>query len=292
MRWSPLSLSLCLACAAPSAQTPPAQQAIDIPAHTQAMIDAYRNVQATRAASSPIAVAQCPSEASPLQRREAYLRAVDGCVEPSEPVTPPLDLAKRAQWPALYATLDAQLAGVERCIRTGYTYFDLQGALTTRLELAADGAVKAVRTERDDASTPDVACCVRRELRQLKLPAPGRPLAIERVDTFDAAALKDRYGGSLPSEDIRAVAAAHNMELRNCYDGAVRDGLSHGGSVTLRFVIAPTGEVSRATVLEDSIGSPTAACCFVEKVHGWRFPQPQRGGPVFVTYPFVVQLGS
>ncbi|HEX5660370.1 MAG TPA: TonB family protein, partial [Polyangiales bacterium] len=155
-----------------------------------------------------------------------------------------------------------------------------------------DGAVKAVRTARDDAATPDIACCVRRELQQLRFPAPGRPIALEHVASYDPRSLQERYAGSLGKEDLRAVVQAHDAELRPCFDASVQQGLTHGGRVAVSFVIGPAGDVTRASVVEDTVGSPSAACCAVAKVRGWQFPKPNKGGPVHVTYPFDVQLGQ
>lgn len=288
MRWIPLWFLV--ACAATPAQPPPAPRGIDIPAHTQALIDAYHQREAMHSAAPPDA--RCPSEDGPLQLSEKYLHAIDGCVDEAEAHDPTLAVGSRAQWPALYVALEARHDGVDRCFREGYTWFDLAGVMTTRVELAADGAIQAVRTVRDDASTPDVACCVRRELHRLRLPAPGRPIALELESVFDPASLHDRYSGSIAKDALRAVVAERTPELRACYDAAVKEGLRQGGRVTVRFVIAPSGDVPRATVIDDGVGSPSAACCFVEKVRGWRFPRPERGGSVHVTYPFDLELGS
>jgi hypothetical protein len=288
LRW--FTLTLLLSCATPSTPAPTAPPPVDVPAHTQALMDAYRRREALRA-TAPVTPAQCPGDPSRAQLRERYLHAVDGCVDEPAGGDPWLDVAPRAQWTALYAALDARLEGVDRCIRHGYTFFELAGALVTRLELAADGTIAAVRT-RDDASVPDVACCVRRELRRARLPAPGRPLALELVSSLDPATLRERYGGTLAKEAIRGVVATHTPDLRTCYEAAFQQGLSHGGRLTVRFVIAPEGGVSRAAVVDDGLGSPSAACCFVEKLRAWQFPRPEKGGSVRVTYPVDVQPGA
>jgi hypothetical protein len=282
MRWTPLALLL--SCAPPAAQTPPAQQTVEIPAHTQAMIDAYRNIQAR--AVPRTSAPQCPGEDSAAVRRQKYEQAVHGCVEENQGLDPALDVALREQWPALYAALDAQKDAVERCIREGEPFFDLSGAVTTRLELASDGAIQSVRTVRDDSSAPAVACCVRHELRQARLPAPGRALALELVTAYDHPPPKRTLG----KEEIRAVVDAHLSEVRACYDAAASQ--AHSGQLTLRFVIAAGGEVPRARVVEDGLGSPSAACCVVAKLRSWHFPAPPDGGVVPVTYPFVLHFGG
>ncbi|HEY6880510.1 MAG TPA: hypothetical protein VI299_20945, partial [Polyangiales bacterium] len=152
MRFAWLSLSLSLACAAPV--QPPAAEAhtIEIPAHTQALIDAYRNREAMIAAErAQPTVRRCESDDTELVLREKYLRQVGGCVE--EPMTqgsPGSEVAPRTQWPALYAALDARAPAVEACIRSAHAFWELQGELNTRVELDAMGRIEAVRTARDD----------------------------------------------------------------------------------------------------------------------------------------------
>lgn len=292
MRCIFLSCSLLLlACQAPAAKPAP-QPTIDVPAHTQALIDAYRQREAMRAqqGGAPEAPA-CPGEASLLQQRERYLSAIGGCMEQVDPTDPSLDVASPAQWPALYAALDAPNAAVDACLRAAHTWFDLTGKMVTRVELAADGTLRALRTVHDDSTVPDLACCVRRALRGVRLPAPGRPIALELTHALDARTLHDRYAGELPREELRAALAEHSPELRACYDDAVERGLTHGGRVSVRFVIAPSGDVPRAAVVEDEVGAPSAACCLTEKVRSWKFRRPERDGPVWVTYPFDLQLG-
>lgn len=288
MRWIPLALLL--SCAAPSAQTPlaqtPAQPTIEVPAHTQAMIDAYRTAT-TKPVAKPTAP-RCPSEDSTEQLRQKYLHAVGGCVEAPEQGDFSLDVAPRAKWPALYAALDAQRPAVERCIQEGRPYYGMFGKLGTRLELAADGTVKAVRTVSDEASNPDIACCVRRELRRARLPAPGRPIALEFVVPYDVPSKKE----GLSKEQLRPVVEAHSLEVRACYDAAAEKGLVHGGRLWVQFAIARDGTVANASVAEDDLGSPTAACCVVDKIRSWRFPAPKDGAPVTVIYPFLVLFGS
>ena len=35
--------------------------------------------------------------------------------------------------------------------------------------------------------------------------------------------------------------------------------------------------------------NPALECCINNAVHGWRFPPPEGGGIVVVTYPFVLE---
>jgi hypothetical protein len=286
MRWT-----LCLfltACATPAAQTAPAQQTTDIPPHTQALMDAYKNVEAQRAMRQAAPVPSCPGEDTPLQLREKYLRAMGGCVDGLGPWDPGLDLGSRAQWPALHAALDAQ-QGVDRCIRHARTFFDLPDGVSLRVEVSAEGAITSVRGEGEQSA--DVACCVRGALQHVRLPAPGRPLALALTSAYDAPTQKPGHVGGLRKDGIKAVITEHEHELPSCFEPALREGLSHGGSLTVRFVIAPGGEVARARIQSDEVGSPSAACCLVQKVRGWTFPKPEGDGPVVVTYPFVLQLG-
>ncbi|MET0285950.1 MAG: AgmX/PglI C-terminal domain-containing protein [Polyangiales bacterium] len=283
MRWT-----WCLflfACAKPPVQAAPAQSSEDIPPHTQALMDAYKNMEAERAMRRAAPAPTCPGD-TPAERRERYLRSVGGCVEAPDPIDVGLDVGPRAQWPALYAALDAK-QGVDRCFNHASAYLGVTGALQLRVELASDGEIKAVHAPGENG--PDVACCARRALQGVKLPAPGRPLAVQLSSDDPTPAAPPGQLIGLRKEDIKAVISSHESELPSCFEPAIRAGLNHGGRVTVKFVIAPDGEVARADVESDELGATGAACCLVSKVRSWKFPKPKGEGIVIVSYPFALQ---
>ena len=93
--------------------------------------------------------------------------------------------------------------------------------------------------------------------------------------------------GSLSSEVVRRVVRRHRNELRFCYDQARARSPDVQGRVTFRAIIDGAGRVSAASVLSDELGDEGATTCMTDAWKRWRFPAPDGGGVVAVTYPFV-----
>jgi outer membrane biosynthesis protein TonB len=55
----------------------------------------------------------------------------------------------------------------------------------------------------------------------------------------------------------------------------------------VRFTIAASGEVSEATVTEQTVKDERLAACVVGVVKTSKFPKPRGGGQVVVTWPFL-----
>jgi len=97
--------------------------------------------------------------------------------------------------------------------------------------------------------------------------------------------------GALDKDIIRRVVRAHINEVRYCYNqGLVRDP-NLNGRVAVQFTIGPTGAVPVAVVQSSSIKDQNVANCVAKAVKRWKFPKPQGGGNVVVTYPFVLSPG-
>lgn len=97
--------------------------------------------------------------------------------------------------------------------------------------------------------------------------------------------------GALDKDIIRRVVRAHINEVRGCYNqGLVRDP-NLKGRVSVQFTIGPTGNVPVAVVQESSIKDNSVAQCIAKAVKRWKFPKPDGGGNVVVTYPFVLESG-
>lgn len=95
--------------------------------------------------------------------------------------------------------------------------------------------------------------------------------------------------GSLSREVITRVIRSHVGEVRSCYERelARRPGLA--GRLTVSFVISPTGAVQIATVSSTTMDDPAVESCVAAAARRWRFPAPEGGGVVRVSYPFVFE---
>jgi TonB family protein len=89
----------------------------------------------------------------------------------------------------------------------------------------------------------------------------------------------------LSPENVNRVVVAHVAEVRFCYLSELprAPGLG-GGTVTVDWTIAPTGEVSTASVARSTLNNANVEACVVGRVKTWHFAAV--GSPVHVSYPF------
>lgn len=92
--------------------------------------------------------------------------------------------------------------------------------------------------------------------------------------------------GHLTKPEIGGVIRGQLRRFLECYDLLVAKGGRQTGVVRVRFVIAPTGKVSEATIAESELDHPRTESCIVDVMRSLDFPEPRGGGTVVVTYPF------
>lgn len=93
--------------------------------------------------------------------------------------------------------------------------------------------------------------------------------------------------GPLDRSLIDAEIKRHLAAIRYCYQRELPKSPDLSGRVSIRFVIAGTGEVSSAAVKSSTLANPAAEACISGRFLRMRFPAPLGGGIVIVTYPFV-----
>ncbi len=97
--------------------------------------------------------------------------------------------------------------------------------------------------------------------------------------------------GALDKDIVRRVVRAHINEVRHCYNqGLVRDPTARG-KVAVQFTIGQTGKVPLSVVSETTLKDAAVGNCIAKAVGRWKFPRPDGGGTVMVTYPFVLNPG-
>lgn len=112
----------------------------------------------------------------------------------------------------------------------------------------------------------------------------GRRASVPTIRTGTAA-----VQGSLSKEVIRRYIRRHINQIRYCYEQQLARRPDLAGRVSVRFVITPSGAVSSSSVAGSTLGEPTAEACVARAVQRIAFPQPEGGGVVIVTYPFMFQ---
>ena len=94
--------------------------------------------------------------------------------------------------------------------------------------------------------------------------------------------------GGLSKEVIRRIVAQHRGRIRHCYEAALRAAPELQGRVTVKFVIAPQGNVQSAEPAGNTTGDDTLGQCITAVVKRMSFPQAD--GVTACTYPFMLQM--
>lgn len=92
--------------------------------------------------------------------------------------------------------------------------------------------------------------------------------------------------------DRDAIAAVINRNLgqvRFCYEQGLQGDPSLNGRVAVGFTIGGNGAVKVANVENSSLNSKLIEDCILLRLKSWKFPLPQGGVDVKVSYPFVLR---
>ncbi|MFO0598995.1 MAG: TonB family protein [Myxococcaceae bacterium] len=98
--------------------------------------------------------------------------------------------------------------------------------------------------------------------------------------------------GGLDKDVIMKVIKRHQNEIKFCYEQELQKNPALGGKVAVAWTIDPTGGVSEANVSESSIGNANVESCIVQRIRRWKFPEPQGGGVVNVTFPWIFKAAG
>jgi hypothetical protein len=112
----------------------------------------------------------------------------------------------------------------------------------------------------------------------------GRRASVPSISTGTAA-----VRGSLSKEVIRRYIRRSINQIRYCYEQQLARRPDLAGRISIRFVISPSGAVTTSSVAENTLGDGAVGDCVSRAVQRIAFPQPEGGGVVIVTYPFMFQ---
>lgn len=90
----------------------------------------------------------------------------------------------------------------------------------------------------------------------------------------------------LDKDQIAAVVNRNMGQVRFCYEEGLRDDASLNGRVAVNFVIGGNGMVKTAQVATSTLKAKAVEDCIVMRVKSWKFPVPDGGVDVEVTFPF------
>jgi hypothetical protein len=97
--------------------------------------------------------------------------------------------------------------------------------------------------------------------------------------------------GALDKSLIDAVIKRHMNQIRYCYQRELTKNPNLGGKITVKFVIAKDGTVSKASKKSSTMNSKAVEGCITNRFMRFKFPEPKGGGIVIVSYPFIFAPG-
>jgi len=94
--------------------------------------------------------------------------------------------------------------------------------------------------------------------------------------------------GALDSSEINDVVRADISMVKGCYNEGLAIDPELSGRVEIKMVIGSSGAVTKGEVNESTLDSIDVEDCILDVMTGLQFPEPEGGGIVIVTYPFVL----
>lgn len=124
------------------------------------------------------------------------------------------------------------------------------------------------------------------EREHLKLPHQSDAVTTIAEDNAIFEKVTDKTGGLL-KEEIEWVIRRRLEPIKTCYEIQVKLDKNLAGRIKVGFTIDPTGNVSSAEVLQNTLSKREVGQCVTTVIKEWKFPAPRNDAKVIVKYPFV-----
>jgi len=92
--------------------------------------------------------------------------------------------------------------------------------------------------------------------------------------------------GGLSPEIIQAIVDQHMIEIRRCYEQLLFKDPGLEGDVLSQWVIDAKGRVLSVESSTSDLSGSELIPCMDQKIKGWKFPKPEGGSTVNVSFPF------
>lgn len=93
--------------------------------------------------------------------------------------------------------------------------------------------------------------------------------------------------GGLDREIIAQYIKSKLGQILYCYERQLSANPDLFGKVAVKFTIGPSGAVEQQLIGDTTLKNATVEGCILNRVAAWKFPNPQGGTRVLVTYPFL-----
>ncbi len=97
--------------------------------------------------------------------------------------------------------------------------------------------------------------------------------------------------GNMDRSLIDAVIKRNMTQIRHCYQLELTKNHDLGGKITVKFVIAKDGTVTKAETKSSTMNNAAVENCINDRFMKFQFPEPKGGGIVIVSYPFMFSAG-
>ena len=97
--------------------------------------------------------------------------------------------------------------------------------------------------------------------------------------------------GALDQSVIDRIIQQNRTQVLRCYKKELTKNPGLYGKIVIKFVISKDGSVSSAKTKSTSMNNPIVENCICQRIMRCQFPQPDGGGIVIVSYPFVFRSG-
>lgn len=95
--------------------------------------------------------------------------------------------------------------------------------------------------------------------------------------------------GGLDKEEIAKIIKSQLGEIRYCYERQLSANPELYGKVLVKFSIGGEGKVVEQKIGSSTLGNAMVEGCILRRVAGWKFPRPNGGTTVIVSYPFLLK---
>lgn len=98
---------------------------------------------------------------------------------------------------------------------------------------------------------------------------------------------ESEISGGLDREVIAQYIKSQLGTILYCYERQLSAQPDLFGKVAVRFTIGPNGGIEARSIGDSTLKNTNVEGCILQKVSAWKFPNPQGGTRVMVTYPFL-----
>ncbi len=122
-----------------------------------------------------------------------------------------------------------------------------------------------------------------------RVSGPGKVSTGGKVVEKVPKAIVKKAGGTKIDGTLKASAVARVLRrgmraLKSCYQRALKRNPKLSGKITVILTIGSTGKVSRVEIDKDSVGDSAVTSCIKSFSKRWRFPPPDDGDSVEVSF--------